>query len=490
MKVRFTPLGLEAAENSHPQPRPQPQPASEFEGACPQCGGRVRVRMGEPGPCPHCQTRICFNGQKLVVPAPVPGATERTGPEDAFDLTEPDESPPRQTFRLWILVGLATLVFVVGGIVVKFSGSKPEPVPAAPEVVIVGAATENQERERSEPVDIPDLGAGSVFSPGKGTEGDGTSLGGTVPSRVTVQPQLRGNWTLAVPAGQRFVIDGIELVALGQFSDPWTAVLPLGTHFTRFGDEPAKSIAVGKSFEADYRLRVAEVSRAGRYDFEKLMERSVGTLGVPTEPVLAHLWGNYYWQEEHPDAAMRWWKEALQLNPAYAPAHLNLAFALSQQADGKTQAQWEYSLAMHFNHQDAFGISAFLEELSREIPFQPVANISDFRPDEYDALKSSTDLTPEQNQVLRTLKTEQTYLTSSAQRIRMTNNMGAYLLHESQPQLAYEYFKRALGEIVTDTAAQRDRELLKTVFLNLSQSAEKARMPESAYYAALAKSVP
>jgi Tfp pilus assembly protein PilF len=75
------------------------------------------------------------------------------------------------------------------------------------------------------------------------------------------------------------------------------------------------------------------------------------------------------------------------------------------------------------------------------------------------------------------------------QRIRVVNNMGAYLLHESQPAAAYEHFRRALREIVAAPDARSDQPLLRTVLENLGLAAEQAKMAEARFYRQLSRTI-
>lgn len=264
--------------------------------------------------------------------------------------------------------------------------------------------------------------------------------------------------------------------------------MPPGTHLVHLGDRAATKITVGKGFPEAYQLRRSEVILGGKYDFGRLVDRSLPTLGVATEPVLAHLWGNYYWQEQEYDAAVRAWKEAIRLNPGFAPSHLNLAYALAERKD-MPGAVRELEVAFHLNHHDAFGIAAHIEELAARVPLSAQAGLSRFRAADFDELSAAADLSPEQLNVLRTLETVRSYVVDERQRIRVVNNMGAYLLHESQPAAAYEHFRRALREIVAAPDARSDQPLLRTVLENLGLAAEQAKMAEARFYRQLSRTI-
>ena len=42
-------------------------------------------------------------------------------------------------------------------------------------------------------------------------------------------------------------------------------------------------------------------------------------------PLMPHFWGNYYFQEQELDAAVRHYQWALKIAPTFAPSYYNLA---------------------------------------------------------------------------------------------------------------------------------------------------------------------
>lgn len=295
-------------------------------------------------------------------------------------------------------------------------------------------------------------------------------------------PEDQGRWRIPVSAGDRLMIDGIELLPVNFSQADWSVVIPHGDHLIQRGELPPELVSVRFGFVNYYQNRKAEVTEDGDYLFDRLLESSRQSFGIFRDPLLAHFWGNFYWQQGNADAAIRNWSSAILLEPSFAPSHLNLSFAYLER-DEIGLAKTELQLARHFNHHDAYGLWSFITELNKEKDLLDTSSpLEHWDLEQYRWKEPSTDLTSEQQYVIRGLKTMQQYITQESQRIRMVNNIGAYLLSESNPTEAYSYLHPALENITTDPQLQADRELIKTLLINIAESMEQRQMAEFRFF--------
>ncbi len=234
-KLEFTSAGLRLQGASAGSPVVSPaevtKPAEGIHGCCPGCRRDVKVLIGAPGPCPHCGARICYNGKEIVAlrPTEVPSSSADT--QGVFGIQDSDEGalPGRRGIpRAWLIGGTIAALLLLSALSIFFFGGSRQGPPAPDENVIVesdpanGAAT-----VKRDPVEIPEISSGGVFTSPE-TIPQRTPDPTSPPVRPSRSSGSRGDWVLAVAAGQRVVVDGFELVPTGRFERDWTAVMPRG----------------------------------------------------------------------------------------------------------------------------------------------------------------------------------------------------------------------------------------------------------------------
>ena len=236
---------------------------------------------------------------------------------------------------------------------------------------------------------------------------------------------------------------------------------------------------VSHSFVEHYQRELAALQAGGRWDFEKLCDATRPTWGAFRDPLLPHFWGNFFWQAEQPEAAIRFWKLAVRVLPSFAPAHANLAFAAKVQGDTK-KALNETALAARLNPLDAFGLEAHLNQLREQLGWWESVT-TEPRWSEGDYAADTASVSGEARQVVNVLRTIAQYATQAADRSRALNNAGVYLAQQRQHEAAVSLFQEALT-MAASQPGEPDGELLKTVFGNLEQSAKAARLAEHTLY--------
>ena len=316
--------------------------------------------------------------------------------------------------------------------------------------------------------------------PGSTTSGSTTPIATT---RLSDESHwLRSPWGVLFQSGEVPWLNGGRVLTevITPSSQSWPLVLPAGEHvWQTAGDVTPQRRAVVRTFAEHYQEQKSGLLVGGRFDFARLAAATKPSGGAFREPLLPHFWGNYFWQEQQPEAAIRFWKQAVRLEPTFAPAHVNLAFAAI--AKDKKLALRELALAAHCNPLDAYGIDFHVQQLREQLgllaAIDTVANWS-----HGDYVPTAKALSEEPRQVVQVLRSIGQYAISWQDRARALNNAGAYLNSRSMPEHAVEPLQEALTLLVAEQALDRERELVSTVFENLQRAAQDAGLAEHALY--------
>lgn len=301
-------------------------------------------------------------------------------------------------------------------------------------------------------------------------------------SKAGVAPWAKMEWAVFVSPGDTPRLNGVSVwTPAAANSSSWPLVVPHGQAVWQANDgaEPRIQV-VSHSFAEHYQRELGAMQLGGRWHFEKLCEATRPSWGAFRDPILPHFWGNFYWQEEQPEAAIRFWKLAVRVQPNFAPAHANLAFASAGRGDTKN-AKNELAIAARLNPLDAFGLDAHLNLLREQLEWWEAVETQP-RWADTDYAAETTSVSGEARQVVNVLRTISQYATHAADRSRALNNAGVYLAEQRQHEAAVAMFQEALTMVADQPAVEQDRELLKTVFGNLERSAKEARLAEHALY--------
>lgn len=298
-------------------------------------------------------------------------------------------------------------------------------------------------------------------------------------------------WAVILKSGERPWLNGVPILTevASPSSQGWPLILPAGEHVWQIGEAGAiQTRVVTRTFAHFYLEEKALTQKDGRYSFDRLAERTKPIAAAFREPVLPHLWGNYFWQENEREAAIRFWKQAARIEPSFAPAHLNLAFAHAEQKNDAAALK-ALALADHCNPLDAYGIAAHIQSLQERLGLWKALDTAPFwSPLEYQP--TARVLTGEPKQVVQTLRTIARYTTQPVDRVKALNNAGVYLTHRSQPEQALEPLQQALDIMVREGMLSNEPALLKTLFGNLERAAKDAGLAEHRLYGWLQEAAP
>ena len=301
-------------------------------------------------------------------------------------------------------------------------------------------------------------------------------------SKAGVAPWAKMEWAVFVSPGDAPRLNGVSVWTPAVVnSSSWPFVVPHGQAVWQANDgaEPRVQV-VSHSFAEHYQRELAALQAGGRWHFEKLCEATRPTWGAFRDPLLPHFWGNFFWQDEQPEAAIRFWKLAVRVQPNFAPSHANLAFVFAGRGD-TAKAKNELAIAARLNPLDAFGLEAHLNLLREQLEWWEAVEIQP-RWSDADYAAETASVSGEARQVVNVLRTIAQYATHAADRSRALNNAGVYLAEQRQHEAAVAMFQEALAMVADQPAAEQDRELLKTVFGNLERSAKEAGMGEHKLY--------
>ena len=430
----------------------------------------------------------------------------------------------RRTLGLLIGGGALSVAGLVGGLIWWLTTSHDQPfIPGSTTVASQHETTESP-TDPSVAADVTDTPKNSVASNGAeppaptssnvvkprksrgvplfDSDVGATSTGAktTTSGRPTVRPQpvsttpiattrpadeshwLRSPWGVLIQTGEVPWLNGGRVLAgvVTPTSSAWPLILPAGEHVWQTASDavPQRRVVV-RTFGEHYQEQKQGLMTGSKFDFARLAAATKPSAGAFREPLLPHFWGNYFWQEQHPEAAIRFWKQSVRLEPTFAPAHLNLAFALAGR--DKKAALRELALAAHCNPLDAYGIDPHVQQLREQLGLlAAVDTAASWAASDY--VPNATALSGEPQQVVQVLRSISQYATSWQDRARALNNAGAYLTSRSMPEHAVEPLQEALTLILVEAALDREPELVSTVFENLQRAAQDAGLAEHVLY--------
>jgi len=309
----------------------------------------------------------------------------------------------------------------------------------------------------------------------------------TLPPATANLPWHDASWSALIESHDAISVDGVDRSAPATRWPlrPWPVVLPPGHHILAIGKQ-AKVQDQTASFPDYYAKQAAKYcDDKQRYVFEQLAAASRPGLGRFSDPLLPHFWGNYWWQEKRPDAAIRAWKTAIRIEPAFAPSHLNLAYAFQEGAD-PAQAEAELAIAAALNVQDGYGIARHIRRL-RDKSGDPQKSDPAVRFEPRRYVDSMEELQEPHAAVVNLL----TSLGSHAGHAALAaswNNAAVYLQREGlNPILVMQCLGKARDTLVAGglAASPADTELTQSVLHHMTLAAHRAGMSEERLYADL-----
>ncbi len=258
------------------------------------------------------------------------------------------------------------------------------------------------------------------------------------------------------------------LTDIARFGRP-ALYVPAGRHLIRVGQQTAYRIYRSKEpYSAWYRTRRDKLTSQGKRGRRTLLTELARRFDNPPTAEPLHLLGNYHYHNGAQPAAIRLYRRALALNPAYAPSHLNLAFCLLEARD-KAGGLRELRLARAFNPSDVFGIDALIERLAAKHRLALTADRAALQFSDY-APPGSSKLSQLDRRFVRFYTGMGKYLTRPEERAKSLSNLGLYFQRQKKPAAARRYYAEALGWLGRAGQSEDTFRIAAVILKNLSRT--------------------
>lgn len=295
--------------------------------------------------------------------------------------------------------------------------------------------------------------------------------------------EIQDRHGIRIPPGATILeVDGLRLPvespgALADSVAPYL-FLPRGEHVVRFrtSDRPI-AVTIGSDLFGHYRAMRSYFDIEGAVKAGELMRRSGQAMDVHGAPFLLNFMGARHAREDHWDAAERHFRRALAVNPAFAPAHLNLAECLRRR-NAKDDAIRETLSADAFNVGNVFGLAEPIVQMRRKLGL-PLD-----RSDPVDAAAFSyasvEEISEEDRRLVALMEGISKYAVNAGERGKILNNLAVHFADSGRPELALHHFRKALA-VVKQAGTERFA-VGRKILANMSQVCRKAGFEEADEY--------
>ena len=260
--------------------------------------------------------------------------------------------------------------------------------------------------------------------------------------------------------------------------------LPKGTTLIAFGQDKANQAFERREHyaEAHETLRGQLMTNA-RLDMGKLVACVRDSAGAFDTPYVPHFMGRYYREVGQYKAACRKLKQALRINPCFAPAHMDLARLYHRHLGDAQGARRELLLAHHFNINDVFAIQAELWELAEAIGLDSFD--ADVRLAAADYAPAASQPRPGDADVAALRRAVQKYISSPLVQAKVESNTGLYFAADGRPILAAGHYRDALRSLNAVPDGPERRQVTKGIYQGLRAAYEKMGWAETREYDAI-----
>ena len=483
-----------------------------FSYQCRGCGVQLMLEdhwAGKQGRCPHCHAALDVPPIAVPPPAaePVPGGqTPVAGPPVFTPAAGRLPVPPR---RLLLVMAAGTAGMIVIGLAVVLAGrifgpaASGEPAQAAAERTEEDAPQEAEREVPQPPEESPAVAGGpkapagppvasgptgigaEPSSPGSAAPLGATSQGLTGVSRQYDDLQCRliqARHAIRIPPGATILeVDGVRLPILhperlAESPAPYL-FLPPGTHAVGFrpGERPL-SVTIASNLFDEYQGMRRFFGVGGSVRAEELMSRSARVLDCHGAPFLLSFAGSRYAAAGDWGAAERKFRRALSVNPAFSPAHLNLAECLLRRS-AEAEAAREIALADAFNVGNVFGLAGAVAEFRQRVT-EKVAGPLDAAAISYVTIEA---LTEEDRRLVALLEGASKYAVRDEERGKILNNLAVHFADTGRPERALDHFHHALAAL-READPRARYEVARQVLVNMSEVCRKAGFGEAEEY--------
>ncbi|MCR4413976.1 MAG: tetratricopeptide repeat protein [Thermoguttaceae bacterium] len=295
--------------------------------------------------------------------------------------------------------------------------------------------------------------------------------------------QIQARHAIRVPAGATIVeVDGRRLPiarpeVLAAAPAPYL-FLPRGSHAVRFrpNDYPVPAAIQGDLIE-EYESMRRFFGVGEKVKMAELVARAARTMDTHSAPFLVDFMGAHYAAAGQWDVAERKFRRALGINPAFVPAHLNLAECLLRRK-ARDEAVREVLLAESFNVENVFGLAGAIAATRQRLAMPPDAG----GPIDLSAVSYVAGETPteEDRRMTAILEGLSKYAVRDEDRAKILNNLAIHFAESGRPELALHHFHQSLA--VVRQAGEGRFELARKVFGNIKTVCRKAGFAEADEY--------
>jgi hypothetical protein len=295
--------------------------------------------------------------------------------------------------------------------------------------------------------------------------------------------QIQARHAIRVPAGATIVeVDGRRLPiarpeVLADAPAPYV-FLPRGSHAVCFrpNDFPVP-VAIQGDLVEEYESMCRFFGVGEKVKMAELVARAARTMDTHAAPFLVNFMGAHYAAAGQWDVAERKFRRALWINPAFSPAHLNLAECLLRRT-AHDEAVREVLLAEAFNVGNVFGMAGAIAASRQRLAVPPdTAGPIDLSAVSYVAGETPTE---EDRRLTAILEGLSKYAVRDEDRAKILNNLAIHFAESGRPELALYHFHQSLA--VVRYAGEGRFELARKVFGNLKTVCRKAGFAEADEY--------
>ncbi len=254
--------------------------------------------------------------------------------------------------------------------------------------------------------------------------------------------------------------------------------LPKGEHAVQFatGERPI-SVTVADHLGDTYQDMRTFFGLPDGIRSDELFSRGARAMDVHSAPFLLNFLGGWYAGQGQWAAAERKFRRSVRVNPAFAPAHLNLAHCLARRQDQEGAAR-ELRLAQAFNIGNVFGLNAGVVALRRQLDLpleerEPVAFLADL-------YIASEPLTVEDERLTALMLALSKYAVRDEDRGKVLNNLAVHFADSDKPETALEYFRTSLAAL--KNAGPERFALARQVLSHMDAACRRAGFEEADEY--------
>jgi|GEM_PF-3255439 len=496
-----------------------------FSFQCRGCGVQLMLEdhwAGKQGRCPHCRSvlELPLIGGPAFAAEPAPAGQPPPAAEPPVVIRAAGKIPvsPRRLLLVMaaagmIVIGLALVLAVRGfrpaasddsaqapaGATEK--GVSPEGDREAPQLaegssaVASGPKTPSGQPSGSGPSAAGSGGPSSKTGVGPGGLGPAAAgqapLGAASQGLTGVSRQyddlqcrlIQARHSIRIPPGATILeVDGVRLPVLhperlAESPAPYL-FLPPGTHAVSFRpNERPVTVTIASNLFDEYQDMRRFFGVGGTVRGEELMSRSARVMDCHGAPFLLSFAGSRYAATGDWGAAERKFRRALGVNPAFSPAHLNLAECLLR-TSAEAEAAREIALADAFNVGNVFGLAGAVAEFRQRVTASTIAGPLDAAAISYVTTETPTE---EDRRLVALLEGVSKYAVRDEERGKILNNLAVHFADTGRPELALYHFHQALAALRdADPGARYD--VARQVLVNMSEVCRKAGFGEAEEY--------